>query len=98
VGPEGGPSARFYVSSAHGFVHTCLHEKWKAKAVEKVGGGRTTWPASHVARPAGTHLASYRVNQVGKSSMDPYKYPSIGENQNAHHILKIPLAKLPFLV
>jgi hypothetical protein len=23
---------------AHDFVHTCLHEKGKAKAVEKVGG------------------------------------------------------------
>jgi hypothetical protein len=24
---------------ARGFVHRCLHEKGKAKAVEKVGGG-----------------------------------------------------------
>jgi hypothetical protein len=29
----------FYVSLAHGFVHTCLHEKGKVKAVEKVSGG-----------------------------------------------------------
>jgi hypothetical protein len=39
VGPGGGLSARFYVNLARGFVHTCLHEKGKAKAVEKVGGG-----------------------------------------------------------
>jgi hypothetical protein len=46
VGPVGGrPTkslgrpARFYVGLAHGFVHTCLHEKGKAKAVGKVGGG-----------------------------------------------------------
>jgi hypothetical protein len=26
----------------------CLHEKGKAKAVEKVGGGRTTWPAGQL--------------------------------------------------
>jgi hypothetical protein len=32
----------FYVGLAYGFVHTCLHEKEKAKAVEKVGGDRTT--------------------------------------------------------
>jgi hypothetical protein len=30
--------------------------------------------------------------------LDPYKYPSISGNQNTHHILEIPLAKLPFLV
>jgi hypothetical protein len=30
--------------------------------------------------------------------LDPNKYPSINENQNTHHILEIPLAKLPFLV
>jgi hypothetical protein len=33
---------RFYIGLAYGFVHTCLHEKGKAKAVEKVGGDRTT--------------------------------------------------------
>jgi hypothetical protein len=32
-GPRG-----FYVSLARGFVHTCLHEKGKAKVVEKIGG------------------------------------------------------------
>jgi hypothetical protein len=30
--------------------------------------------------------------------LDPYKYPKTGENQNTHHILEIPLAKLSFLV
>jgi hypothetical protein len=35
-----GRSARFYVGLDHDFVHTCLHKKGKAKAVEKVGGGR----------------------------------------------------------
>jgi hypothetical protein len=73
VGPGGGrltksPSrpARFYVGLAHGFVHTCLHEKEKAKELEKVSGGQTTWPADHVAgptgyvaRPAHHHLVSY---------------------------------------
>jgi hypothetical protein len=44
------------------------------------GGGRTTWPAGHVARPAGHHLASYQLNQVGNPSLDPYKYPSTGGN------------------
>jgi hypothetical protein len=34
-----GRPARFYVALAWGFVHTCLHEKGKAKVVEKVSGG-----------------------------------------------------------
>jgi hypothetical protein len=79
-------------------MHTCLHKKEKAKAVEKVGGGRTTWLIDHMARPASHHLASYRLNQVGNPSMDPYKYPSTSGNQKTHHILEIPLAKLSFLM
>jgi hypothetical protein len=86
-----GRPAKFYVGLAHGFMHTCLHEKGKTKAVEKVSGGRTTWLAGH-------HLVSYRHNQVDKPSMDPNKYPSTSGNQNTHHILDIPVAKLPFLV
>jgi hypothetical protein len=42
VGLGGGRPGRFYVSLARGFVDTCLHEKGKAKAVEKVGGGLST--------------------------------------------------------
>jgi hypothetical protein len=34
-----GRPARFYVGFSCGFVHTCLHEKLKAKAVENVSGG-----------------------------------------------------------
>jgi hypothetical protein len=64
-------SARFYVNLARGFVHTCLHKKGKAKAVEKVSGGQITWSASHVARPAGHHLVSYQLNQDGNPSSDP---------------------------
>jgi hypothetical protein len=30
----------------------------------KVGGGRTPWLASHVARLAGHHLACYRLNHT----------------------------------
>jgi hypothetical protein len=87
----------------HNPPHRCigmvgLHEKGKAKAVETVCGDRTTWPASHVAGPAGHHLVSNQLNQVSDPSLDPYKYPSIGGNQNTHDILEIPLAKLPFLV
>jgi hypothetical protein len=47
-----GRLARFYVCLACSFMHTCLHERGKAKEVEKVGGGSTTWPAGH-------HLVSY---------------------------------------
>jgi hypothetical protein len=91
VGPGGGWLAkspyqptRFYVGLARGFMHMSLHVKGNAKAVEKVGRGQTTRPTSHVARPAGHHLVSYQLNQVGKPSLDPYKYPSTDENQNTH--------------
>jgi hypothetical protein len=47
---------------ARGFIHTCLHERGKAKVVEKVGGGQTTWRVSHVARLASQHLVRYRLN------------------------------------
>jgi hypothetical protein len=57
-GPRGWP-ARFYIGLTCGFMHMCLHEKGEAKAVEKVGGGQTTWPARHVARSAGHNLVSY---------------------------------------
>jgi hypothetical protein len=92
-GPAKSPGwpARFYVSLACGFMDMCLHEKGKAKATGKVGGGLSTWPA-------GRHMASYRLGQVGGAPPRPYKYPPTGGNQNTHHILEIPLAKLPFLV
>jgi hypothetical protein len=54
-----GRSAWFHVGLAHAFVHTCPREKEKAKAVEKVSGGQTTWLAGHVARPVGHHMVSY---------------------------------------
>jgi hypothetical protein len=65
-GPRGVPGwpTNFCVGLARGFLDMCLHEKGKAMAVEKVGGGQTHWPASHVARPAGRHLVSYCLGQV----------------------------------
>jgi hypothetical protein len=51
-GPKAGRLAKllgrptmFYVSLAHGFEDTCLHEEYKAKAVEAAPPGRpaTTW-------------------------------------------------------
>jgi hypothetical protein len=40
-----------------------------------VSGGHAPWPAGHVARPVGQHLANYRLNQVDNYSWDSYKYP-----------------------
>jgi hypothetical protein len=75
--------------------HTCLHEKGKAKAVEKVSGGQTTYPAGH-------QLVSYRLNQVSNPSLDPCKYPTTNGNQNTHHILSVvarpsPVGRVPRL-
>jgi hypothetical protein len=97
-GPRGWPADHSLCRFGRGFMHMCLHEKGKAKEVEKVDGGQTTWLVGHVARPTGHHLVSYRLNQDGNPSLDPYKDPSTGGNRNTHHILEIPLAKLPFLV
>jgi hypothetical protein len=75
--------------------------------LEKVGGGRTYWPAGDVTRPAsdvtrpvGHHLVSYCISQVNGAPPWLYKYPHTGESRHTHthHILEIPLAKLPFLV
>jgi hypothetical protein len=68
-------STNFYVGSDQNFVDTCLHDKGKGAAVKKVGGGRTHWPAGHVAWPPDHHLASYRLGQVDGAPPRPYKYP-----------------------
>jgi hypothetical protein len=67
-------------------------------AVEKVNGGQTHWLAGHMARPAGHHLVSYCLGQVGGAPTCPYKYPPTSESRHTHHILDIPLARLSFLV
>jgi hypothetical protein len=57
-----------------------LHGDSLQEAVEwnprpRVGGGHALWPAGHMARPAGQHLANYLLNQVNNCSWDSYKYP-----------------------
>jgi hypothetical protein len=70
----------------------CLHEKRKAKAVEKGDGSRSTWPV-------GLHLLSYFLGQVGGAPLWPYKYSLLWwKSEHTHHTLEIPLAKLSFLV
>jgi hypothetical protein len=54
-------------------------------AVEKVGGGRSHWAASQVARPIGHHLVSYRLGEVGRAPPCPYKYPPTGERRHTPH-------------
>jgi hypothetical protein len=60
----------------------------------KVGGGRTPWPAGHVARLAGHHLACCNP------SLDPYKYPSPlpVEIKATHSTCSSPLVKVWFQV
>jgi hypothetical protein len=38
-------------------VVTCLHEEERPESVDKVGGGRSTQSAGHVAWPPGHHMA-----------------------------------------
>jgi hypothetical protein len=79
-----GRSANFCVGFARGFLDMCLHKKGKAMALEKVGGGQTHWPVSHVARPARLHLVSYCLSQVGGAPPWTYKYPPTGESRHTH--------------
>jgi hypothetical protein len=66
--------------------------------VEKGIGSRSTRSAGHLARPAGYHLASYRLGQVDGAPPRPYKYPLQWKSEHTHHYLEIPLAKLSFLL
>jgi hypothetical protein len=85
VGPVGGRLAKslgrlanLWVGSDQNFLDTCLHEKGKAMAVEKVSGSRTHWPAGH-------HLVSYRLGQVSGAPPWPYKYPHTSESRHTPH-------------
>jgi hypothetical protein len=55
-------------------MDTGLHEKRKAKAVEKGSGSRSTQRAGHMARLVGRHLVSYHLSQVSGAPPRPYKY------------------------
>jgi hypothetical protein len=70
-----GPTLQLLVGWLHG---NALQEVVTMTLKLEVSGGRTQWPFSHVARLAGQHLAHYQLNQVGNSSLDPYKYPFTG--------------------
>jgi hypothetical protein len=56
-------------------MDTCLHDMGKAKAVEKVGAGLSTWPASHVACPADRHMASYTSAKSMEATHGPINTP-----------------------
>jgi hypothetical protein len=71
-----------------------LHEEEMPESVEKVGGGRSTWPTAQVAWPTGHHLLPNRPLQVGGVPIHSYKYPPRGESGHTHHYMEIPLAKL----
>jgi hypothetical protein len=60
----------------------------------KVGGSRTRWPPGHVAWPASQHLVHYQPNQVGNSSLDPYKYLMSVEFKTPHSTYSSPLVKV----
>jgi hypothetical protein len=80
-------------------MDTCLHKKRKAKVVEKGGRSHSTQPTGHMARPAGSHSASYRHSQVGGAPPRPYKYPPLVEiRTHTHHTFEIPLTRLSFIV
>jgi hypothetical protein len=89
VGSGGGPTLHPHVGWLHGDI---LQEAVEGNPKLKVGGGRTPWPVGHVARLPDHHLVCYRLNQVGNTSLDPYKYPPTGGNQsNSHYLIVLHL-------
>jgi hypothetical protein len=67
-------AGRPHLTASHGFA-SWARSPGGGNKESKVSGHQTWWPTNHVARPAGQHLACYQLNQVGNSSLDPYKYP-----------------------
>jgi hypothetical protein len=81
-GPRGwpvGPTLQPLVGCLHGHA---LQEVVTGNLKLEVGGSRIRWPPGHVARPADQQIANYRLNQVGNSSLDPYKYLPAGGIQD----------------
>jgi hypothetical protein len=66
-----------------------LQEAVERNPMLKVDGGRTPWPAVHVARPAGHYLVCYQLYQVSNPSLDSYKYPPTSGNQSNTHYLVV---------
>jgi hypothetical protein len=80
-GPRGWPPSQTPRPASPTFqlLMNWLHRHALQEAVTRnpkleVSGSHTWWLPGHVAGPAGQHLACYRLNQVGNSSLDPYKY------------------------
>jgi hypothetical protein len=89
-GPRGWPAGPTSQPLAGWFHGDTPQEAVTGNPKLEVGGGRTPWPLGHVARPVGHHLVSYRLNQVGSPSLDPYKYnPYLWKS--THHTLLVVL-------
>jgi hypothetical protein len=61
-----------------------LQEAVKGNPKLKVGGGRTPWLVSQVARAASHQLECYRLSNP---SLDSYKYPTTSGNQSDTHYM-----------
>jgi hypothetical protein len=86
-----GPTLQSPVSFLGG---DALQEAVEWNPTPRVSGGRASWPASHVARPADQHLANYQLNQVGNCNWDTYKYPLPTEFNTPHSTYSSLLVKV----
>jgi hypothetical protein len=86
-GPRGWPAGPTMQPHTGWLCSDTVQEAVEGNPRLKVSGGQTPWPTDHVARPAGHHLACYRLNQVGNPSLHPYKYRLTGGNQSNTHYL-----------
>jgi hypothetical protein len=88
-------SANLTLQPLMGQLHgDTLQEQVTGNPKPNVGGGQTPWLPGHVARPAGHHIVSYQLNQVGYPSLDPYKYPLPVEIKTPHSSCSSPLVKV----
>jgi hypothetical protein len=79
---------------AQALVATRQHDLEKPELVEKVGGGRSTQPAGHMAWPTGHHLEPNRSLQVGGSPIHPINTPLIVKVNTPHSFCSSPLVKV----
>jgi hypothetical protein len=86
-----GPTLQPLTGLLHGHA---LQEAVTRNPKLEVGGCQTRWPAGHVARPVDLYLVCYRLNQVGNSSLDPYKYHLPMKFKTPHSTCSSPLVNV----
>jgi hypothetical protein len=92
-GPRGRP-ARVWGGSTRALVSMRLHKEEKAESVKNVGGGRSTWPATWVGRPATTWCQTDLSMSV-EVPFTPINTPLMVKVKKSYSTCSSPLVKVP---